>query len=66
MSYQSSRIERDRENPPHDELIRLLVEVLKAPEDEPFAAARHVPPGCMFESARCVRSTVACRADAEA
>jgi HTH-type transcriptional regulator, competence development regulator len=39
-----SRIERDRENPPRDELIRRLAEVLAIPEDEAFAAARRLPP----------------------
>jgi len=39
-----SRIERDRENPPRDELIRRLAEVLDIPEDEAFAAARRLPP----------------------
>lgn len=39
-----SRIERDRENPPRDELIRRLAEVLDIPEDETFAAARRLPP----------------------
>jgi transcriptional regulator with XRE-family HTH domain len=39
-----SRIERDRENAPRDELIRRLAEVLAIPEDEAFAAARRLPP----------------------
>lgn len=39
-----SRIERDRENPPRDELIRRLAQVLDIPEDEAFAAARRLPP----------------------
>lgn len=39
-----SRIERDRENPPRDELIRRLADVLGIPEDEAFAAARRLPP----------------------
>lgn len=39
-----SRIERDRENPPKDELIRRLAQVLDIPEDEAFAAARRLPP----------------------
>jgi transcriptional regulator with XRE-family HTH domain len=39
-----SRIERDRENPPRDELIRRLAKVLDVPEDEVFAAARRLPP----------------------
>lgn len=39
-----SRIERDRENPPRDELIRRLAEVLGIPEDDAFAAARRLPP----------------------
>lgn len=39
-----SRIERDRENPPKDELIRRLAQVLDIPEDEAFAAAHRLPP----------------------
>lgn len=39
-----SRIERNRENPPRDELIRRLAQVLDIPEDEAFAAARRLPP----------------------
>lgn len=39
-----SRIERDRENPPRDELIRKIAEVLDIPRDDAFAAARRLPP----------------------
>lgn len=39
-----SRIERDRENPPRDELVRRLAQVLGLPEDAVFAAARRLPP----------------------
>jgi transcriptional regulator with XRE-family HTH domain len=39
-----SRIERDREHPPRDELIRRMAEALGLPEDEAFAAARRLPP----------------------
>jgi transcriptional regulator with XRE-family HTH domain len=39
-----SRIERDREHPPRDELIRRIAEALGLPEDEAFAAARRLPP----------------------
>lgn len=39
-----SRIERDRDKAPRDELIRRLAKVLRIPEDEAFAAARRLPP----------------------
>lgn len=39
-----SRIERDRENAPRDDVIRRLAEVLKIPADEAFAAAKRLPP----------------------
>ncbi len=39
-----SRIERDREKTPRDELIRRLAKILRIPEDEAFAAARRLPP----------------------
>jgi HTH-type transcriptional regulator, competence development regulator len=39
-----SKIERDRENPPRDEIIRRLARVLSIPEDEAFAAASRLPP----------------------
>lgn len=39
-----SRIERDREKPPRDALIRRIAEVLDIPEDDAFAAARRLPP----------------------
>lgn len=39
-----SRIERDRENPPRDELIRRIARAVDLPEDEAFAAARRLPP----------------------
>jgi transcriptional regulator with XRE-family HTH domain len=39
-----SRIERDREKTPRDELIRQLAKILRIPEDDAFAAARRLPP----------------------
>ena len=39
-----SRIERDREGPPGDDLIRRLAQTLDSSEDEAFAAARRLPP----------------------
>jgi HTH-type transcriptional regulator, competence development regulator len=39
-----SRIERERENPPRDELIQRIAEALDIPPDEAFAAARRLPP----------------------
>ncbi|MGH9664299.1 MAG: helix-turn-helix domain-containing protein [Bryobacteraceae bacterium] len=39
-----SRIERDREKDPRDELIRDLANILHVPEDDAFAAARRLPP----------------------
>ena len=39
-----SRIERDRERAPGDELIRRLARVLDVSEDDAFAAARRLPP----------------------
>lgn len=39
-----SRIERDREKAPRDELIRDLAYILHVPEDDAFAAARRLPP----------------------
>ena len=39
-----SRIERDREKAPRDELIRDLANLLHVPEDDAFAAARRLPP----------------------
>jgi len=39
-----SRIERDRERVPRDELIERLAQILDIPEDEVFAAARRLPP----------------------
>ena len=39
-----SRIERDREKAPRDELIRDLANILQVPEDDAFAAARRLPP----------------------
>jgi HTH-type transcriptional regulator, competence development regulator len=39
-----SRIERDREKPPGDELIRSIATKVGLPQDEAFAAARRLPP----------------------
>lgn len=39
-----SRIERDRENPPRDELIGRIARAIRMPVDEAFAAARRLPP----------------------
>lgn len=39
-----SRIERDRDKPPPDDLIRRIAHVLDISEDEAFAAARRLPP----------------------
>jgi len=39
-----SRIERDRENVPKDDLIRRIAAILDIPDDEAFAAARRLPP----------------------
>ena len=39
-----SRIERDRENPPPDRLMKALARALDLPTDEAFAAARRLPP----------------------
>ena len=39
-----SRIERERENAPKDELIQKISKVLGLDADEAFAAARRLPP----------------------
>lgn len=39
-----SRIERDLEKPPSDELVRRIADVVGLPNDEAFAAARRLPP----------------------
>lgn len=39
-----SRIERNREKPPRDELVRRIAAVIGVPNDEAFAAARRLPP----------------------
>ena len=39
-----SRIERERENAPKDELVRKLSAILGLPDDAVFAAARRLPP----------------------
>jgi len=39
-----SRIERERENPPPDRLMRALARALDLPVDDVFAAARRLPP----------------------
>ena len=45
-----SRIERERENVPKDDLIRRLAATLDIPEDEGFAAARRLPPDLRNEA----------------
>ena len=39
-----SRMERDRENPPPDKLMKALARALDLPHDYLFAAARRLPP----------------------
>lgn len=39
-----SRIERDREKVPRDEVIRRIAKILHVSQDEAFAAARRLPP----------------------
>ena len=39
-----SRIERERENPPPDKLMKALARALDLPADDLFAAARRLPP----------------------
>ena len=39
-----SRIERDREKAPRDELIRRIARTIDLTDDEAFAAARRLPP----------------------
>ncbi|WP_127752674.1 helix-turn-helix transcriptional regulator [Devosia sp. 1566] len=39
-----SRIERDRENPPRDEIIEKLAATIGIPADDLFAEARRLPP----------------------
>ena len=39
-----SRIERDRENPPRDEIIEKLAETIGTAADDLFAEARRLPP----------------------
>lgn len=39
-----SRIERERENPPPDQLISAIGRALELPTDQLFAAARRLPP----------------------
>lgn len=45
-----SRIERERENVPKDDLIRRIAVILDIPEDEAFAAARRLPPDLRSEA----------------
>ena len=45
-----SRIERERENVPKDDLIRRISVILDIPEDEAFAAARRLPPDLRGEA----------------
>lgn len=46
-----SRIERDREKPPRDDLIRRLAETLQIKEDDAFAMARRLPPDLRNQAA---------------
>jgi transcriptional regulator with XRE-family HTH domain len=39
-----SRMERDRENPPPDKLMKALARALDLPADDLFTAARRLPP----------------------
>jgi transcriptional regulator with XRE-family HTH domain len=39
-----SRIERDRENPPRDEILEKLANIIGIPSDDLFAEARRLPP----------------------
>ena len=39
-----SRIERDRENPPRDEIIERLAQTIGIPADDLFAEAKRLPP----------------------
>lgn len=39
-----SRIERERENPPPDRLLKALARALDLPVDDVFAAAQRLPP----------------------
>jgi transcriptional regulator with XRE-family HTH domain len=39
-----SRIERDRENPPRDEIIEKLAEIIGISSDDLFAQAKRLPP----------------------
>jgi transcriptional regulator with XRE-family HTH domain len=45
-----SRIERERENVPKDDLIRRIAVILDIPEDDAFAAARRLPPDLRGEA----------------
>lgn len=45
-----SRIERERENVPKDDLIRRIAAILDIPDDEAFAAARRLPPDLRGEA----------------
>lgn len=45
-----SRIERDRENVPKDDLIRRIAAILDISEDEAFAAGRRLPPDLRSEA----------------
>lgn len=39
-----SRIERNREKPPSDELVHRIARIIGLPNDDAFAAARRLPP----------------------
>jgi len=45
-----SRIEREREYVPKDDLIRRIAVILDIPEDDAFAAARRLPPDLRGEA----------------
>lgn len=53
-----SRIERDRENPPRDEILEKLASIIGIASDDLFAEARRLPPdlkaeaGAMFAAYR--------------
>jgi transcriptional regulator with XRE-family HTH domain len=45
-----SRIERDRENPPRDEIIQQFAEIIGIPADDLFAEAERLPPDLRKEA----------------
>lgn len=52
-----SRIERDMEKPPKDELIRKAAELLGLNPDDAFVEASRLPPDMREDVARCSFST---------